>query len=104
MPFGAPLYVVPKSGCRLRRPHDAISVAELASTGVLLTSVFHGLSLGNGRRPFSDPPPALSVGTLDGGSLDEAPHAAIATTVSVLINRKAVERILNAGSNLPRTP
>src|SRR5438552_18630801 len=72
MPLGAPLYVVPKSGCKLRSPHDAMSVAELASTGELVMSVFHALSAGNGRRPFSDATAAVSTVA---GAIDE-PHAA----------------------------
>src|SRR6185295_15425522 len=54
MPFGAPLYVVPKSGWRLRTPHDVMSVDEFGSTAEALMSVFHGLSAGKGRRPLND--------------------------------------------------
>src|SRR5579872_1895169 len=72
MPFGAPSYVVPKSGCRLRRPHDAISVADCGSTDAFMMSVFHALSAGNGRRPFSDPPGAGASDPLgDSGRVDD---------------------------------
>src|SRR5690606_32805230 len=56
MPLGAPFQVVPKSGCRLRMPQLAMSVAEFGSTGALAMLVFQGLSFGNGRRPSSDAP------------------------------------------------
>src|SRR5947208_3433982 len=74
MPFGAPLYTVPKSGCRLRRPHDAMSVDDFGSAGDALMSVFHGLSAGNGRRPLRDgglvdvPPPDVFFGSGSDGT------------------------------------
>ena len=40
-------------------PHEAISVDEFGSTGDTLMSAFHGLSVGNGRRPSSDAPPVV---------------------------------------------
>jgi hypothetical protein len=49
-------------------PHDAMSVAEFGSTSALDTTVFHGLSSENGRRPPSDSPP-LAVGVWPPGSL-----------------------------------
>src|SRR5678815_4361084 len=61
MPFGAPPYVVPKSGCRFRSPHAAINVDDAGSTAAPLTTVFQGLSSGNGRRPLSDAPPPVAV-------------------------------------------
>src|SRR5690349_17755271 len=74
MPFGAPLYTVPKSGWRFRRPHDAMRVDEFGSTAEALTSVFHGLSAGKGRRPLSDtgfvvvPPPVVFFGSGSDGA------------------------------------
>ena len=39
-----------------------MSVDDLGSTGAAVMSVFHGLSFGKGRRPFSVPPPRVDVG------------------------------------------
>src|SRR5512146_350684 len=73
MPLGAPSYVVPKSGCRFRNPHDAIRVAEFGSTGALVITVFHGLSVGNGRRPPNGAPLASGETAPAGSDADEHP-------------------------------
>src|SRR5512146_591059 len=73
MPFGAPSYVVPKSGCRFRKPHDVMRVAELGSTGALVITVFHALSSGKGRRPPSGAPLASGETAPAGSEADEHP-------------------------------
>src|SRR5262249_27820989 len=83
MPFGAPSHTVPKSGCRFRRPHDAISVEEWGSTDAALPSAFHGLSAGKGRRPLRDSPPAVGWLAL-AGLVESDPHAATSETTKAL--------------------
>src|SRR5947207_15996939 len=52
MPFGAPLYTVPKSACStVFKPMLAIKFAEFGSTGIVETSWFHGLSGGKTFLP-----------------------------------------------------
>src|SRR3982751_1783148 len=81
----------PKSGWRLRTPHDAISVAELGSTGSVETSAFHGLSSGNTRRVPSAGLAGMS-GVEPGGSVSERSadeHAASRSSASGAVNRSA---------------
>src|SRR4029079_9745286 len=96
IPFGAPSQTVPKSGWRLRSPHDAISVAELGSTADLLMSVFHGLSSGNGRRSSVAPEPGAvpvwSGGVEEPGSLAE--EQAASAIVSAIVRWRMLESCL----------
>src|SRR3954454_17644969 len=94
--YGIP-YTDPKSGCKLRTPHEAIRVAELGSTGSADTSAFHGLSAGKTRREPSAPPiTALSgcvpdvPGSPDAVSPDaeQAAHRLSAATHRVRIARR----------------
>src|SRR5262245_54587017 len=71
MPFGAPSHTVPKSGWRFRTPHDAMSVDEFGSTAAPVTTVFHALSAGNGRLPFSDSPPLAGGDCEPPGSVED---------------------------------
>src|SRR5438309_4533922 len=90
IPFGAPSQTVPKSECKLRSPHEAISVGDIGSTADALTSVFQGLSAGNGRRPLSDaglaavPPPEAFLGSGSDGvaALEESLLELHAVTVA----------------------
>src|SRR5688572_14122127 len=52
IPIGAPSHTVPKSGWSpVSNPMLAMRASEFGSTGAPDTSVFHGLSGGNGRLP-----------------------------------------------------
>ena len=58
MPFGAPAYTVPKSGCMPAvAPHDAIRLSEFASRGAAEMSVRHGSVAGKIARPPRSPLP-----------------------------------------------
>src|SRR4051812_10581501 len=81
----------PKSGWRLRRPHDAMSVAEPGSTGSVETSAFHGLSSGKTRRVPSAGLEGVS-GVEPGGSVSDRSadeQAARRIRASFAVNRGA---------------
>ena len=73
-------------------------VDEFGSTGDALTSVFHGLSAGNGRRPFSEtgfvvvPPPDDFFGSGSDGA-DDAESVAELQAASTMLATRATERI-----------
>src|SRR5512133_2590890 len=102
IPFGAPSHTVPKSGCSPLLPQLAISADEFASTGSADTSMFHGLSEGNGRRPCrlasmpsagvpGAPESVATVGVPFDGAVSAALHASSAQPASR--GRSAVVRI-----------
>jgi hypothetical protein len=71
-----------------------MSVDDLGSTGDALMSVFHALSMGNGRRPSSEAPPAVGFevdvpGSVAAGSLAalHARTAAARQQVTVVVVR-----------------
>src|SRR5262245_2149063 len=103
MPLGAPFHVVPKSGCRPRDPHDAMSWADAGSTGSPDTSAFHALSAGNGRRPSRLPfaPGASELGPL-APSMPLAEHDTTSAAATPRINQ-ATDRWPRDSGQVERT-